>query len=584
MRLSLRARLAVAQVALIAALGLAVAILASGATEAYLEDQVRDRLARECDLLRLAIEELSGQPLAETVERFADAAQLRVTVVAPDGGVLAESDAEASAMESHVGRPEIVAARAHGIGSAARRSPTTGIRTMYVATSGGPGEPTIRLALSLAEVRRATRSVRGATFLGVLLATLLAAAIAVWSVRALTGSLEDLVEVARRLGRGDLSARAWVGSADETRELGEALNTMAGELSAAMEELSSAAARLEAVLSQIADGVLVVDHDESIALINPRAGELLGLDSAAAQGRLLSEAVPRHELVDLARRAARLGTALSEGPSTVGVSQRSVASVATPLMGPDGTVDGVVITLRDLTEVQHLLGVRQEFVANASHELRTPVTAIQSLAEVLEGGAIEDPEEGRRFVGRVLENTRRLTSVLDDMLTLSQLDEMPGGAAPRGSRPVKDLMSAAAARLEPLAGRKGIRLSCEPSEGLHALCSEQQILAALVNLVDNAVKFTPDGGSVTLQAAREGDGWVRITVTDTGPGIPERARERIFERFYRLDRGRSRELGGTGLGLSIVKHAVEQSGGRVWVESAPGGGARFVVLLPEATG
>jgi len=180
MRLSLRARLAVAQVALIAALGLAVAILASGATEAYLEGQVRDRLARECDLLRLAIEELSGQPLAETVERFADAAQLRVTVVAPDGGVLAESDAEASAMESHVGRPEIVAARAHGIGSAARRSPTTGIRTMYVATSGGPGEPTIRLALSLAEVRRATRSVRGATFLGVLLATLLAAAIAVW--------------------------------------------------------------------------------------------------------------------------------------------------------------------------------------------------------------------------------------------------------------------------------------------------------------------------------------------------------------------------------------------------------------------
>lgn len=589
MRLGLRGRLALAQVALIAALGLAVAFLAGRATEDRLEAQMRDRLTRECGLLRLAIEGAVGWPptgmarLEATVRDFASAAGVRAVVLAPDGRVLAQSEADEGGTEPHMGRPEIVEARARGVGSSVRHSPTTGVRTMYVATSGGAGEPTVRLALSLAEVRRSAGAVRRATYAGTLVATLLAALIAVWSVRAMTGSLSDLVQVARRLGRGELGARAWTDTADETRELGEALNAMATDLHGAIEDLRSTAARLEAVLSQIAEGVLVVADDGTLALMNPKAGELLGVDPSAARGRLVSETVPQPELADLVARAARLGTVISQEPVAIGATQRTVAPVAAPLRAGIGGAKGVVVTLRDLTEVQRLLRVRQEFVANASHELRTPVAAIHSLAEILEGGAIEEPAEAKRFVARIAENTRRLTNLLDDMLALARLDERVGGTAPRNVCSVPGMLRSAVTRLEPQAVRKGIALTFDAPARLNAHCSEQHVVAALVNLVDNAVKFTPEGGRVAVTAEAHGAGSVRIRVADTGPGIPERARERVFERFYRVDRGRSRELGGTGLGLSIVKHAVEQSGGGVWVEPGPSGGASFVIELPAAS-
>lgn len=579
MRLGLRWKLAIAQVALIAALGAVLALLASHTTERHLTAELRDGLMHQCGLLRMAMAD-EGPGLQDLVTRFAHQAEARATVVGPDGTVLADSDADPATMGNHAGRPEILEARARGVGSSVRSSATTGIPTMYVATSTGPDEPTVRLALPLRSVQAAVGAVRRATYLGALLATLLAAAVGAWSVRTLTSSFGNLVRVARRLGQGDLTARVSALATDETREMGDALNAMAAHLAGAMEDLGRTASRLELILTQMAEGVLVVAADETVALMNPEAGAMLGCDHVAAVGRNLGEVMLQHELFDLARRAMRLQTVLSQDLATRTDPPRALSASAAPLRAADGGVEGAVITLRDLTDLQRLLTVRQEFVANASHELRTPVAAIQSLAEVLEAGALEDPDRARHFTTRILENTRRLTSLLDDLLSLARLDEAPSHT--RQAVAVRELLAAASARLEPQASRKGIAITVAGTEGVRALCSEQLMLAAVVNLVDNAVKFTPEGGRVELQATAEPDGRVRVSVSDTGPGIPEKARERVFERFYRVDRGRSRELGGTGLGLSIVRHAVEQSGGRVWVEAAPGGGARFVIVLPGA--
>ncbi len=587
MRLGLRWRLAGTQVALIAALGLVLAVLASRTTETHLTAQVRASLARQCGLLRmqLAAEGLEtplepGPALDEAVRRFAAQAGARATLIARDGAVLADSEADRTQMENHGGRPEVIGARNGAEGSSVRRSATTGIPTMYVATAASASEPVVRLALPLHDVETAVGRVRRATYLGALLATVAAALLGVWSVRALTESIECLAAVAQRLGRGDLTARASTLATDETRELGEALNSMAADLTSTMDRLHSTASRLESILAQMGEGVLVVGADETVVLMNPEAGRLLECDPEGAIGRRLGEVVLLHELFDTARRAIRLGTIQSQELTTRSDPPRHLTATAAPLHRDDGELHGAVVTLRDLTELHRLLTVRQEFVANASHELRTPIAAVQSLAEVLEGGALDDPPRARHFTERILDNTRRLGALLDDMLALSRLDEAPVRGEVAGPVAVLGLLTAAAARLEPLAARKGIALTVRAPEGLTALCSESHMLGAIANLVDNAIKFTPEGGRVELEADRQTDGRARLCVSDTGPGIPEKARERVFERFYRVDRGRSRELGGTGLGLSIVKHTVEQAGGRVWAEAAPSGGARFVIVLP----
>lgn len=589
MRLGLRGRLALAQVALVAVVGLAVASWASRTTSSHLQAELRGRLAGECDLLRMAIDDAGlgwssaeRKELGSLVRRFAEQAGARATVVMPDGVVVADSHSDVLVMGNHAGRMEVQEARSQGLGYSVRTDPTTGLMTMYVATAASDSDPVVRLGVPLDGVRQAANSVRRVIYVGTLIGAVLAALLPVWSIGALTRSLAGLAGVACRLARGELGARARIDGVDEIRELADALNEMATGLSTAIDDLRRRAARLELILSQMGEGVLVVAADETVDLMNTGAGELLECPAEAAEGRPFSEAVRHPELIDLARRAVRLRTTLSEDSLTIGTHRRLVSVTAAPLRSSEYGEEGVVITLQDVTERQRLLTVRQEFVANASHELRTPVAAIQSLAEVLEGGALADPCEAQRFVVRIVENCRRLTSLLDDMLALSRLDEAPGVLERCEAVSLHDLVTSAVSRLESQAERKGITLWCEAPEGLAALGSRQHLMAALANLVDNAVKFTPEGGRVEIRAERWGDDQVRVSVTDTGPGVPRRARERIFERFYRVDRGRSRELGGTGLGLSIVKHAVEQSGGRVWVESAPGGGACFVVTLPAA--
>ena len=578
MRMKLRWKVAVCYAALMIALALAVGAYVQRAVERRLIEALRDNLATSCALSRDLLDARAGDELAGVTRDIAARTAARVTIIAPGGKVLADSLAEPSTMPPHDTRPEVVDARLSGLGWAIRHSVTLDEDMLYVAQGVGERAPIVRLAVPLTEVRSAVAGIRRSIMLAAVVAALLAMLAGAWLAGGITRSLDELTVAAMRIGEGDLSTRARVAGSDETRELGAALNAMAESLGKTRAGLERSAAHLGSILTQMADGVIVLAPDETIQVFNPAAGALLAADPAAAVGKRLTEVALHYDLAELPRRAMRLRTPAQGEVRTADEQPRTIAAVAAPIATENGQPAGAVMTLRDVTEVQRLQQVRQDFVTNAGHELRTPVAAIRSLAETLAEGALADPQAAPRFLAQIVQSTENLARLLDDMLTLARLEGAEHAPEP-GAVDVRAALAEAAARIGPQAQSKGIEVTVAAPEDLRAWCSEDNLMAALVNLLDNAVKYTPEGGRVEAAAERHND-HVRITVTDDGPGIPEAHRERIFERFYRVDKGRSRQLGGTGLGLSIVRHAVESDGGRVWVEAPEQGGARFVIMLP----
>ncbi len=578
MRITLKWKVAGGYAVLILALVLGLASYVERAVERRMTEQLRDDLAAECKLVRAVMERDGAGALSSEMAALGKATGARITIIAPDGKVLADTEADPRRMEPHNTRPEVVQARAEGVGWTRRHSMTLGEDLLYVAQCRGADQPTVRLAMTLADVARASAGLRHAIWVAACTAALLAMLGGLWLTGGVTRSLGDLAAVAQRIGAGDLTARAHVVAHDEAHDLGETLNRMADSLTATRRELEQSAGHMQAILAQMADGVIVVAPDETVQVLNRAAGVLLSVGPAEAVGRHLSEVVRHYDLLALLRRALRLRTPVRDDVSAGEDGVRTLAVVAAPVVNDHGDVTGVTMSLRDITELRRLEQVRRDFVANAGHELRTPVAAIRSLAETLHAGALQDPEAGARFLGQIVTNTENLARLLDDMMALAQLEATEEQPQPEALSVIR-MLQEAASRLAPQADARHIAVSVEAAGDLSVWCAEQHLVAALVNLTDNAVKYTPEGGSAVLGAEAAGD-QVRITVTDTGPGIPERDRQRVFERFYRVDKGRSRAMGGTGLGLSIVKHAVEASGGQVWVEAAPGGGARFVITLP----
>lgn len=580
MRLSLKWKVVGAYTALIGVVMFLLAAHLGDVGNEYLTRELRIDLLKQCRLAGEMVAAAGEQQLAGPVARIANMTGARVTVVAASGRVLADSEGDVGHMDPHDTRIEVVEARQEGTGWSIRHSATVGTDMMYVASCSGPKAPVVRLALPMTAVHEASAALQRAILWAALVAAILAAVAGGWLTQGMARSLDELLRVARSLGTGDLTARARLESKDETAELALALNTMADNLQTTRQGLERSAAHLRSVLGQMADGVAVVSLDERVQILNRAAGELLGIAPERAVGRRLSEVALNYDLVEFCHRALRLRTLVRDQIVSHGEPERTLALSANPILDDSGEPIGTVVSLRDITELMRLQKVRQDFVANASHELRTPVASIRALAETLEGGALEDPQASRRFVSQIVENTGSLGRLLDDMMTLARLDSLEGQPRPRPLEVLSSLQKAVS-RLAPQAATKELQVTVTAPEGLAVWCSEDDFLSALVNLIDNAVKYTPPQGSIEVSGQATDKGEVRITVTDTGPGIPEEARARVFERFYRVDRSRSRALGGTGLGLSIVKHAVESSGGRVWVEAPEEGGSRFVIVLPQ---
>ncbi len=530
----------------------------------------------------------SPEARREFALRAARATEARLTLILPDGTVVAESNRpleDLSRIENHRARPEVQAALTGRVGHDRRRSRTVGKELLYAAFPVSDGSRVVgilRLALPLSVVRSAYTSIREVLLVGGLLALGVALGIGLFVAGRVTRPVVEMQSVARQMAEGDFSVRARVRSRDEIGRLGRALNVMAARWREKIQDLASEQARTTAILDSMVEGVLAADAHDHILLLNQSVRAIFRLGPRLGEGKPFLEVIRNADLFDLLRacRAAR-GEMLSREFNLTTPVERTLEVHALPLrLGPDGT--GVLMVLHDITELRRLEQVRTEFVANVSHELRTPLTAIRGYLETLLGGALEERENARRFLEIVFRHTERLGRLLDDLLDLSniELGKIQLTVAPTD---LPDVLEAVLAIIGPRAEGNGIALSADLAAALPpVLADRDRLTQILLNLIDNAVKFTLPKGRVTVTAAIQGE-MVEVAVSDTGIGIPSADLGRITERFYRVDRARSVELGGTGLGLAIVKHLVMAHGGQLAIESEVGKGTAVRFTLPVAS-
>jgi len=562
---------------------LAVAIGALGLV--FAEDLGRELTG---DLTRslLIQARLGAREAALDAKALGAACECRATVIAPDGEVLGDSSLDAEGLahaENHRARPEVAAALEGREASAVRRSATIGVHHLYAASpalSGGKVRAVVRLSLPLTEVARRVSLARRFV-LWTTLAVFAAALILAWLLaRAAGRPLEEMAAVANRLAAGEYGARVRgpLGG-DERALLGETLNALAARVEETIGELSRDKGRLAAVLDQMAEGVVAVDAEGRVLLVNPALSRLLGIDPEQAKGRGHLESLRHHGLAELVGEVLRGGAPAARELRLFSPEELVFDAHAAPLH-QGGKAAGALVVLHDITRLRRLEQVRRDFVANVSHELRTPLSSIKGFAETLLDGALDDKEHRAGFVKTIEEQAVQLSKLVDDLLDLSSIESghRPPTLAPTDLRA---LAADAARRFAPAAAERGVTLATPASSPVTALADAEQVRQVLANLIDNAIKYTDPGGRVEISVEAKGSEAI-ASVRDTGVGIPEGDQARVFERFYRVDKSRSREAGGTGLGLAIVKHLVEAQGGRVWVESRQPGGSTFFFSLKAA--
>jgi len=585
--LSLRGRMVTTAVVASAVALAALLLLAAPALQRRALRQTAETLFAEAQLMARVVEDALARgtgtealdPLIDEASRDVGA---RVTVIARDGRVLADSavsGAQLAALENHAGRPEVQEALAGGTGKSQRHSATVGADLLYVAVlvrHGGQVVGVARLSRSLGSVAEQGRGLWRAAALALLLALVATGLVSVLLSAPLARSLEEMMEAARQYAGGDLATRIRVRRADELGELARIINLSADQLQGRMTELARDRARTEAILSAMDDGVLAVDHRGKVVLANPML--IRSLELRDAIGRHYLEVIRQSEVGTLIEDVLRTG-ARREAEVEVLQLRRVFDIAAVPFPDAEGAPHGAVLTFNDATERRRLERMRRDFVVNASHELRTPLTSIRGFVEALEDGAVAEPETAQRFLGKIRTHADRMAALVDDLLDLSRLES--GDRAPEWKETrTSEVAEGVAASFAGPAARKNIRLRHVDQGAPTAVTDPERLRRILENLVDNAVKYTPEGGRVEITTAPGPDGGARLVVEDDGPGIEPEHLPRLFERFYRVDKARSRALGGTGLGLSIAKHLAEGMGASVSVESEPGKGARFTVTLP----
>jgi two-component system phosphate regulon sensor histidine kinase PhoR len=435
----------------------------------------------------------------------------------------------------------------------------------------------LRLALPMEDFSAQLWILRRNLWLWSLLIYLFAGAAAMLMSRSYTERVERLREFSRRVAEGDFRPLPADGTGDTLEALGASLNQTASRLDRTIRTLTEERNLSAAILGSMVEGVAVVNGAERLAFANPGFASILGLDVPPVAGSSLLEVVRQTELIAAVRRVLA-GEPRVEAEIVTGTLRQHYFA-ATVAAVRAGETSGAVIVLHDITELRRLERIRRDFVANVSHEFRTPLTAIQGFAETLIGGAIDDPQNRGRFLSIILEHSRRLARLTEDLLRLSQMDAEQLDLEIRAVS-VSQLVETCYETAQRRAAERALTISLNvPSHLPDVAADNRRLQEVLQNLLDNAIQYTLPGGKIVLSAETRNDEVV-FTVADTGIGIPQADQPRIFERFYRVDVARSREAGGTGLGLSISKHLVEAHGGRIWVESDVGVGSKFHFAIP----
>ncbi|MDR3579931.1 MAG: ATP-binding protein [Oryzomonas sp.] len=557
--------------------------------ETNLVEESRANLLSHAKLARLLVMsdhmKLPPQKLAETV---GSTIKERLTLIAPDGRVVGDSEvngANLGELQNHLDRPEVQAALASGTGISMRYSETLRTEMLYVAMTYGNGgtEGFVRLAMPLSYITNSSKALHRVVGFATLLIVLAALALSYFLSSLTSRPLREMATAAARIGRGESSVRIPASANDEVGELARVLNDMSARIEQQMQRLSSEKQQLDTILRGMGEGVMVTSTEGVISLVNPAFRKLFSL-TGDVEGKKLIE-ISRHP--DLLEVFTALGAA--EGDElireiTIQPGEITLLTHWAPLT-VDGRKSGVVAVFHNISDMKQVENIRRDFVANVSHELRTPVSVIKGYAETLLDGALQsDADRAVRFVEIILNHSERLTALINDILTLSTLEsrDMTLDLHPLD---ISGTMRKTYMLLEDNAHKKDIRLQIDIPAGLPRVMADQgRVEQVIVNLLDNAIKYTPPQGLVTLLVRNDADArFLRISVADTGIGIPFKDIPRIFERFYRVDEARSRDQGGTGLGLAIAKHIVQLHGGEISVTNNEyGKGSIFSFTLPVA--
>ncbi|MFP3912750.1 MAG: two-component system histidine kinase PnpS [Desulfobacteraceae bacterium] len=512
-------------------------------------------------------------------------ASTRITVLLPSGEVVGDSHEDPALMDNHMDRSEIKEAITNGMGQSIRFSRTLGHQLMYVASAVKRDDHVVgmvRTAIPLSVVEQALESIQTKIVLCGLLIAIFATLVSLFVSRRITRPVEEIRQWSTAIAKGDFHRKPEVRAPEEIEALSASLTHMAEELRKQIDMVVRQRNEIQAMFSSMVEGVFALDMDECIISMNRAAEQMLSCKFDEVKGRPIQEVARNLGLHQFVREAL-LGPQPIDRDILISPEEDVLLNCQGSILkdSQDRQI-GAMVVLNDVSRLRRLENVRREFVANVSHEIKTPITAIKGFVETLMDGAAQDPQDSERFLKIINTHVNRLEAILEDLLSLSRVEEdAEKEEIQLVERRLDQVLATAVQICEDRAGAKAVRIEVACPETMVAEVDPPLLEQAVVNLLDNAIKYSPDQSVIRMQVTRE-DNEIRIAVRDQGCGIPRKHLARIFERFYRVDKARSRQLGGTGLGLAIVKHIAEAHGGRASVESTPGKGSTFTIHLPAA--
>lgn len=591
----IRTRLIWNYIAIVLVILPAISLYLNYALRQMLDGRITDELRVQANLTR----EFLIKTLPETfdyntvdglVDKLGEAAAARLTFIGVDGIVWGDTERDGISlreMDNHLNRPEIQDALSRGSGVADRYSTTIETSLRYYALPVSRQSKIIGFCRAALPMRQVNAAI--ARFTHVVVLTSGAGIIAVILLSIVTAGrtakpIQELVQTAKAISEGDVTARVGTSTSGELAQLYRHFNQMAHRVEAQINEISQDRNRLDAILSNMIEGVLLIGPAFDITYANPAATELLDLP-VNSEGRNLVEAFRNPEFQHLLEQVReKKSHTMAEIRWIVGIESREAEITVAPITDLTSTeILGYVVVLHDVSQLRRLERIRSDFVANVSHELRTPLTSIQGYVETLLNGEVKDSATSQRFLAKILQQSSQISRLVSDLLDLSRLESGAVQLKLEWCAP-KDFQHTLLDIFEPAFEESKLTFNWNVPENLPTVLVDKRLLEqALINLIDNAIKYTPTGGCISV-SAEASESEVLVHVSDTGIGIPSDALPRIFERFYRVDKGRSREMEGTGLGLSIAKHILLQHHGRIWAESVLGEGTVFHFALPLQNG
>jgi len=517
-------------------------------------------------------------------KEISGSSETRITIILKNGKVIGDSIKDPAIMDNHANRPEVQNALHGKIGSFIRYSGTVRKKMMYVARPliiNKEIKSVLRISISIASIDTEIRSIYYRIIAGGFFIAVIVSFISFFIAQNISRPVEEMRKGAEKFAVGDFDHRLYLPETLELAALANAMNKMAEQIKKRVASIINQRNEFKAVLSSMTEGIIALDMEEIIININNAAEKIFNLKQSTAKGKNLHEIIRNRDMQLLVSESTLFNRFCENDIIVSDNPEKIVNTNCAPLFNPDNKRIGSIIVLQDVTHVRHLENIRKDFVANVSHEIRTPLTAIKGFVETMLYNHDHDIAKTEKFLGIISKHVKRLEAITEDLLSLAKIEKKDARNELRlENSKIKDIIESALQMVEEIAKKKNIDFNISCSDDIFAETDIPLLEQALVNLIDNAVKYSPEGEKIFIQAERM-ENEIMINVKDNGPGISEKHLPRLFERFYRVDKARSRSLGGTGLGLAIVKHIVQAHGGSVTADSAPGKGSTFTIHLPS---